>query len=315
MKLSIKVAATSVSINVFIQDSSSATGAGLTGLVWNSAGLTVYYAFPRSAPVAITLATLAAVTSAFSSGGFIEISATNMPGWYRLDVPDDVLGSGFRFVNLHIKGAANMAPLPIEIELTGWDNQAGTVVSVSGAVGSVTGAVGSVTAGVTLAASAVQAIWDAATSALTAAGSIGKKLADWVVGTIDTYTGNTKQTGDAFARLGAPAGASVSADVAAIKAKTDNLPASPAAVGSAMTLTAGERDSIADAHLDRANGIETGLTPRQAHRLEAAAAAGKISGAATTTVTIRNAVADTKDRLIATVDSSGNRSAVTADVT
>lgn len=75
-------------------------------------------------------------------------------------------------------------------------------------------------------------------------------------------------TGDAFARLGAPAGASVSADIAAvksdtgatladtnelqtdltnggrldllvdaIKAKTDNLPASPAAVGSAMTLT------------------------------------------------------------------------------
>jgi len=52
-------------------------------------------------------------------------------------------------------------------------------------------------------------------------------------------------TGDAFARLGAPAGASVSADiatvkgyvdteVAAIKAKTDNLPASPAAVGSQM---------------------------------------------------------------------------------
>lgn len=36
-------------------------------------------------------------------------------------------------------------------------------------------------------------------------------------------------------------------DVGAIKAKTDNLPASPAAVGSAMTLTAGERNSIADA--------------------------------------------------------------------
>jgi hypothetical protein len=35
--------------------------------------------------------------------------------------------------------------------------------------------------------------------------------------TITTYTGNTVQTGDAFARLGAPAGASVSADVAAVK--------------------------------------------------------------------------------------------------
>jgi hypothetical protein len=63
-------------------------------------------------------------------------------------------------------------------------------------------------------------IWNALTSGMTTAGSIGKKLADWVVGTIDTYTGNTKQTGDAFARLGAPAGASVSADVAAVKSDT-----------------------------------------------------------------------------------------------
>src|SRR5210317_1407260 len=38
--------------------------------------------------------------------------------------------------------------------------------------------------------------------------------------TITTYTGNTVQTGDAFARLGAPAGASVSADVAAVKVDT-----------------------------------------------------------------------------------------------
>jgi hypothetical protein len=48
-------------------------------------------------------------------------------------------------------------------------------------------------------------------------------------------------TSDTFARVGAPAGASVSADIAAIKAetaliqaKTTNLPASPAAVGSNM---------------------------------------------------------------------------------
>lgn len=107
----------------------------------------------------------------------------------------------------------------------------GAVGSVTGAVGSVTGNVGgnvvgsvaSVTAGVTLAASAVQAIWDALTTALTTVGSIGKKLADWTVGTIDTYTGNTKQTGDAFLRLGAPAGASVSVDIAAVKVDTAEI--------------------------------------------------------------------------------------------
>ena len=40
------------------------------------------------------------------------------------------------------------------------------------------------------------------------------------VGTVTTLTGHTAQTGDSFARLGAPAGASVSADNAAIKAET-----------------------------------------------------------------------------------------------
>jgi hypothetical protein len=39
--------------------------------------------------------------------------------------------------------------------------------------------------------------------------------------TITTYTGNTVQTGDAFARLGAPAGASVSADIGVIDGNVD----------------------------------------------------------------------------------------------
>lgn len=101
---------------------------------------------------------------------------------------------------------------------------------------------------------------------------------------------------------------------AAIKAKTDNLPSSPAAVGSAMTLESGERDSVAAALLDLTSGIETGLTFRQGLRLIAAAIAGKVSGAAGTTITIRNAVADSKDRIVATVDSDGNRSSLTLDL-
>ena len=45
---------------------------------------------------------------------------------------------------------------------------------------------------------------------------------------------SVNQTGDSFARLGTPSGASIEADIAAINAKTTNLPASPAAVGSNM---------------------------------------------------------------------------------
>ena len=103
-------------------------------------------------------------------------------------------------------------------------NEDQSLASVTGNVGgNVVGSVASVTAGVTvttnndktgygLSAAAVQAVWDALTTALTTAGSIGKKLADWTIG--------TAQTGDSFARLGAPAGASVSADIAAVKSDT-----------------------------------------------------------------------------------------------
>ncbi len=125
MKLELQVASTSVTINIFIQDSSSTTGAGLTGLVFNSAGLTAYYMLPRAAAVSITLATQT-VTGAYSSGGFKEIDSSNAPGWYRLDLPNAAVASG-GFVGLHLKGATNMAPLPIEIQLTGWDPLVGSL--------------------------------------------------------------------------------------------------------------------------------------------------------------------------------------------
>jgi hypothetical protein len=70
--------------------------------------------------------------------------------------------------------------------------------------------------------------------------------------------------------------------------------------------------AIADAVLDDA--VEGSETLRQAVRLIRAAAVGKLSGAATTEITIRDA-ADTKARITATVDSNGNRSAVTTDAT
>lgn len=103
--------------------------------------------------------------------------------------------------------------------LTARDIGASVLLSSGTGTGQVSLNSGAVTAGTVsdktgyaLSSAGVQAIWDALTSALITVGSIGKKLADWVIG--------TAQTGDAFARLGAPAGASVSADIAAVKAQT-----------------------------------------------------------------------------------------------
>lgn len=121
MKFSILSGSTSKTINVFIRDSTSTTGAGLSGLVYNSAGLTAYYCLPLAASAVITLATQT-VTGAWSTGGFVEIDATNMKGWYRLDLPNASIASGV-FSSMHLQGATNMVPCPIELELTAWNNQ------------------------------------------------------------------------------------------------------------------------------------------------------------------------------------------------
>jgi len=88
-----------------------------------------------------------------------------------------------------------------------------------------------VTAASTFGVAMIAGIWAAATSAMTTVGSIGKKLADWVVGTIDTYTGNTKQTGDAYAIVNAMKGTDGLA-----KVSTDAMTEAYAADGAAPSV-------------------------------------------------------------------------------
>jgi hypothetical protein len=66
-------------------------------------------------------------------------------------------------------------------------------------------------------------------------------LTGTTVGTITTYTGNTLQTGDSYARLGAPAGASVSADILTKQATltTSTGVTFPSSVASPTNITAG----------------------------------------------------------------------------
>lgn len=78
-------------------------------------------------------------------------------------------------------------------------------------------------------------------------------------------------------------------------------------------LSSSERNATADALLDRADALETGWSPRKALRITFAALGGKLSGGGTVTNTIRAAGSDSKARITATVESSGNRSAVTLD--
>lgn len=119
-KLRKKAGATSEIWQVFIQDSSSTIGAGLTGLAFNTASLTAY--FHRDTDTTATAISLVTMTvGTFTSSGFKEIDSTNMPGWYQLCPPNTALASGAKSVGIHLKGAANMAPLPLEVQLESVD--------------------------------------------------------------------------------------------------------------------------------------------------------------------------------------------------
>ena len=137
MKLLRKVGSTSQIFQIFIQDSSSSLGAGLTGLTNASSNLVAYYHRDTdTTATAISLVTMTVGT--FTSSGFKEIDSTNMPGWYQFCPPNAALASGAASVGIHLKGATNMAPLPIEVDLdaqvdvTFWN---GTVVATPATAG------------------------------------------------------------------------------------------------------------------------------------------------------------------------------------
>lgn len=117
-KLQLAAGATSKLLTVFVQDSSSTTGAGLTGLVYNTGSLVAYYLREGAgSAVSISLATMTLGT--WATGGFIVVDGTNMPGLYQLGIPDAALATGANSVVVMLKGAANMVPTLLEIQLTG----------------------------------------------------------------------------------------------------------------------------------------------------------------------------------------------------
>lgn len=115
MKQIIKKGTTSKLLQIFIQDSSKTDGSGLTGLAHDTASLTCYYLKEgSSSAVEITLVT--ATVGTYTSGGFKEVDATNIPGVYEIDIPNACL-TGAEQVIVMLKGAANMAPVVLEVQL------------------------------------------------------------------------------------------------------------------------------------------------------------------------------------------------------
>lgn len=154
----------------------------------------------------------------------------------------------------------------------------------------------------TVEADLVDAVWDEPTSGHAIAGSTGE-----VIGALGSMIENTSDGWIytvAALQQAAGGGLDAAGVRAAIGLSSANLDAQLDALPTAAENAAAVMGSTIEGTFD--------LT--ESARLWNAALAGKASGLATTTATFRD-LADTKDRITATVDADGNRTAVTRDVT
>ena len=109
---------------------------GATGLTASTSGLSARYNRTRTASVSIPLVART-IAQAWTSGGFAEVDATNMPGVYRLDIPDAALASGADDVTVVVRGASGTNGAVMTVKLSsGGLTSAQTASAVLDAVGS-----------------------------------------------------------------------------------------------------------------------------------------------------------------------------------
>ncbi len=118
--------ATDVTVPVYFVDDDGGTAPGepTTGLLFSDieTGGSASYHRQGAARVDFTLKTVA-VAAAHDDGGFILIDDTNMPGLYRLDVPDLAFAAGVDYVMIQLVAASGKNTLmrPLFIDLTSVD--------------------------------------------------------------------------------------------------------------------------------------------------------------------------------------------------
>jgi hypothetical protein len=106
---------------------------GATGLTASTSGLSARYNRTRTASVSIPLVART-IAQAWTSGGFAEVDATNMPGVYRLDLPDAALAAGADDVTIVVRGASGTNGAVMTVKLSsGGLTEAQTAAAVWGA--------------------------------------------------------------------------------------------------------------------------------------------------------------------------------------
>ena len=102
------------SVTIRIVDSTDGTPE--LGVLYNTAGIDMEYRREGAASVDITEVTLAALTTAHTDGGFLEIGN----GYYRLDVPDAAFATGVDGVLIH-GTVTGMVVMGVYVQLTNVD--------------------------------------------------------------------------------------------------------------------------------------------------------------------------------------------------
>jgi len=107
---------------VFIADTSSTTGGGLSGVTHASSGLVLEYR-RQNQSTWTSVTAVSKTLGTYVSGGIVADGS--LDGAYEVDFPDAAFASaaGVEWVALRIRGVANMLPVLIEIELDAVDYQ------------------------------------------------------------------------------------------------------------------------------------------------------------------------------------------------
>ena len=121
MKRKFKGGLTSVSLPVFIADTSSTTGGGLSGVTSASSGLVLEYRRAGQSTYTSVTPQAGKTLGSYLSGGIVADGS--LGGAYEVDFPDAAFASGARMVLCRIRGVTNMLPVLIEIELDAVDYQ------------------------------------------------------------------------------------------------------------------------------------------------------------------------------------------------
>ncbi len=230
MTLEYRLLKGSTDVSVVLRIIDSTDGTPETAVAWNSTGIDLQYRREGATSSPITEASLSALSDAHSNGGFLHIGN----GYYRFDVPDGAFVTGATGVLIH-GTVTGMVVIGAYVHLVDVDDQDGVRmgltalpnVAAGGAGGLPTDSTGKTSFNDLSAAEVNTEVDNALNSAIP-----GSPTADSInqrITAIDdlTQSGGSgdvaailADTADMQPKLGTPAGADMSADVAAVKADT-----------------------------------------------------------------------------------------------